>query len=335
MTSRWTTSNIPDQTGKTIIVTGANSGLGEATANALAAHGARVILACRDTDKGAAAAKKMNGDVTVRELDVADLDSVRSFADQTGQVDVLINNAGVMATPEQRTADGFELQLGTNYLGHFALTGLLLPHITERVVMVSSLAHIIGRIDYDDPNWRTRSYRRWPAYGQSKLADLMFSYELHRRLQASGSTLRSIAVHPGLARTALHTHTDSVQSGLIAALTSVGQNSARGALPSLFAATAPDAASGHYYGPSGPGEIRGYPRPAFSTPASRNVQAAAALWDLSETLTDVHFLTPIPAGTESVPVGGAATGREKASWLTAGAVLGAAVLTVALRRSRR
>ncbi|MEF2977284.1 oxidoreductase [Subtercola sp. YIM 133946] len=335
MTSRWTAADIPDQTGRTIIVTGANSGLGEAAASALAAHGAHVILACRDTDKGAAAATRMNGDVTVRQLDVADLGSVRRFADQTGHVDVLINNAGVMATPEQRTADGFELQLGTNYLGHFALTGLLLPKISERVVMVSSLAHIIGRIDHDDPNWRTRTYRRWPAYAQSKLADLMFSYELHRRLHASGSAVRSIAAHPGMARTELHTHTDRVQSALIAALTSVGQNSAKGALPSLYAATSPNATSGQYYGPGGPGEIRGYPRPAFSTRTARNAAAAAELWDLSETLTGVHFLSPVPPGAEIAAVGGAPTKAETAAWLTAGAIVGAAALTLATKRARR
>ncbi|PPF78616.1 short-chain dehydrogenase [Subtercola sp. Z020] len=326
MTSRFTAADIPDQTGTTFVITGANSGLGAAAATALAGQGAHVVLACRSLERGAEAAKRMPGEVTVRQLDVADLASVRRFAEQTETVDVLINNAGVMATPEGRTADGFETQLGTNFLGHFALTGLLLPQITGRVVSLSSLAHIMGRIDVADPNYLRRPYRRWGAYGQSKLADLMFAYELHRRLKASGSAVRSLAAHPGLARTELHTHTDSVQSALIAALTGLGQNAQMGALPVLYAATAPDAAGGDYFGPGGPGEVRGYPRPALSTPAARNLSTAADLWAMAEELTGVSFLSPAPVGSAAVPVGGAPSPRSLA---TAAAVTAGAALTTA------
>ncbi|RFA08166.1 short-chain dehydrogenase [Subtercola boreus] len=334
MTPPWTAADIPDQSGKTFVITGANSGLGRAAAAAVAGAGGRVILACRNTAKGDAAAREMTGDVIVRRLDVADLASVREFAAETEQVDVLINNAGVMATPEGRTADGFETQFGTNFLGHFALTGLLLPKITGRVVSLSSLAHLMGRIDLADPNWLQRRYSRWPAYGQSKLADLMFAYELHRRLKASGSEVRSLAAHPGLARTELHTHTDSVQSALIAAFTGVGQSAAMGALPVLYAATAPDAASGAYFGPGGPGEVRGFPRPAFSTPAARNLQMAADLWAMAEELTGVSFLSPAPVGSAAVPVAGAPSSRSLAvgGAVGAGALLATAALVAARRR---
>ncbi|RFA23387.1 oxidoreductase [Subtercola boreus] len=341
MTAQWTASDIPDQTGKTIIITGANSGLGEAAATALAGHGAHVVLACRTVAKGDAAAARMPGDVTVRQLDVADLESVRRFAAETERVDVLINNAGVMATPQQRTADGFELQFGTNFLGHFALTGLLLPLITERVVSLSSLAHLMGRIDLDDPNYLRRTYRRWPAYGQSKLADLVFAYELQRRLSASGSAVRSFAAHPGLARTELHTHTDPVQSALIAALTRVGQASTEGALPVLYAATSPEAVGGQYYGPGGPGEVRGYPRIASSTPLSRDLKVASGLWELAESLTGVPFLSPAPVGSATVRVGSElqdAAASARVSPTTLGAVgalaLAAGVAAVVAGRVR-
>ncbi|RFA12604.1 short-chain dehydrogenase [Subtercola boreus] len=335
MTSSWTAADIPDLAGKTFVITGANSGLGEAAATAAADHGARVVLACRTVEKGEAAARKMPGDVIVRRLDVADLASVRQFAEQTEDVDVLINNAGVMATPEGRTADGFETQFGTNFLGHFALTGLLLPKITERVVSVSSLAHIVGRIDFTDPNWLQRRYSRWPAYGQSKLADLVFAYELHRRLNASGSAVRSFAAHPGLSRTELHTHTDSVQSTLIAALTGIGQSASMGALPLLFAATSPDAEGGRYYGPGGPGEVRGFPRPALSTPAARNLRTASDLWTMAEKLTGVSFLSPAPVGSATVPVGGAPSPGALAIAATAAAGAGVLVATAIVAANRR
>lgn len=288
----WTTTDIPDQTGRTIVVTGANSGLGEATARELAAHGASVVLACRSTAKGEAAAARMSGDVTVRELDLADLASVRRFAEQTAAVDVLINNAGIMAVPQGRTADGFESQLGTNFLGHFALTGLLLPTITDRVVTLSSGAHRIGRIVLDDLNWERRRYRRWAAYGQSKLADLMFAYELGRRLDAAGSPIRSLAAHPGYAATELQSHTETFQDAAMKILNRVvAQSAADGALPTLFAATSPEASNGEFYGPDGLGEARGkHPKRVSSSRASRDRAVADGLWRRAVELTSVDPL---------------------------------------------
>jgi NAD(P)-dependent dehydrogenase (short-subunit alcohol dehydrogenase family) len=288
--AKWTPADIPDLTGRTIIVTGANSGLGAATAQLLAGAGASVVLACRNVDKGAAAAARMSGDVTVRRLDLADLAAVREFAAQTPQLDVLINNAGVMAIPLARTADGFEMQIGTNFLGHFALTGLLLPHISDRVVTVASGAHRWGRIELADLNWRTRRYRRWAAYGQSKLADLMFAYELDRRLRGAGAKLRSIAAHPGYAATELQSHTESIQDRVMAIGNRlIAQNAAAGALPSVYAATMPDAVGGAYYGPHGPGELRGYPKRVGSSKGSRDEAVAAKLWEQATELTGVEF----------------------------------------------
>jgi NAD(P)-dependent dehydrogenase (short-subunit alcohol dehydrogenase family) len=289
--SRWTAADVPDQQGRTVIVTGANSGLGEATARVLAERGASVVLACRNTAKGEAAAARMTGDVHVRQLDLADLESIRQFAASTPQLDVLVNNAGVMAIPLRRTADGFEMQIGTNFLGHFALTGLLLPRISDRVVTVSSTAHRWGHIDLDDLNWRTRGYRAWPAYGQSKLADLMFAYELHRRLSAAGSAVRSVAAHPGYAATDLQSHTESLLDRLMWLGNRVlAQSAAAGALPVLYAATMPAVQGGEYYGPSGPAELRGYPRLVGSSRASRDETVAAKLWELATELTGVDFL---------------------------------------------
>ncbi len=288
--SSWTVADIPDQTGRRIAVTGANSGLGAETARALASRGASVVLACRNTDKGERAAATMSGDVVVRPLDLADLTSVRKFAEETGPLDVLINNAGVMAVPRSRTADGFEMQIGTNFLGHFALTGLLLPHIGERVVTLSSGAHRIGRISLDDLNWESRRYRRWSAYGQSKLADLMFAYELGRRLAASGSAVRSIAAHPGYAATELQSHTETLQDRIMAIGNRlIAQSAAAGALPTLYAATMPDAANGEFYGPDGVGEVRGAPRRVDSSSASKDESVARSLWELATGLTGVDF----------------------------------------------
>jgi len=287
----WTAADIPDQTGRTIVVTGANSGLGERTAAALAAHGATVVLACRNTDKGAAAAARMTGDVSVRELDLADLASVRRFAEQTGEVDVLVNNAGIMAVPRGRTADGFELQIGTNFLGHFALTGLLLPRLVDRVVTVSSGLHYLGRIDLDDLNWQRRRYQRWLAYAQSKLADLMFSYELARRLERSGSAVRSVAAHPGYAATELQSHTQSLQDAIMAVGNRlIAQSAEAGAWPTLYAATMPDVAGGEFYGPGGPLQGRGSPKRVGSSRASRDETTAVALWQLAQRLTGVSYL---------------------------------------------
>jgi NAD(P)-dependent dehydrogenase (short-subunit alcohol dehydrogenase family) len=285
---RWTAADIPDQTGRTFVVTGANSGIGAQTAAALGAHGGTVLLACRNPGKGRAAAARMTGDVAVRALDLADLASVRAFAANCPRIDVLVNNAGVMAVPLGRTADGFELQIGTNFLGHFALTGLLLPKITDRVVTLSSGAHRVGRIDLADLNWHTRRYRRWAAYGQSKLADLMFGYELDRRLRRAGSALRSVIAHPGYAATDLQSHTESLLDAIMALGNRLlAQDAGAGALPTLYAATMPDVSGGDYWGPDGLGEMRGHPHRVRSSKASSDAEVASRLWTLAEELTGV------------------------------------------------
>ncbi|MFD3596610.1 oxidoreductase [Nocardia sp. NPDC058640] len=282
--SKWNTANLPDQTGRTIIVTGANSGLGAATARALSESGARVILACRDTAKAERVAAAMPGETEVRELDLANLNSVRTFTDSIERVDVLINNAGVMALPLRRTADGFEMQFGTNHLGHFALTNLLLDRITDRVVTVSSVAHRIGKINLADPNWEQRRYDRWLAYAQSKLANLMFAYELQRRLAGEGSAVISVAAHPGYAATDLMSHTET----LFETVMSLGnrllaQTADQGALPTLFAATA-DVEPGAFYGPDGFLGLHGHPAGSGSAPTAKDREVAAELWELSEKL---------------------------------------------------
>jgi NAD(P)-dependent dehydrogenase (short-subunit alcohol dehydrogenase family) len=288
--TQWNTVDIPDQTGRTIVVTGANSGLGEVTARELAAKGAHVILACRNTAKGDAAAATMTGSREVRALDLADLASVRKFADGVDGVDVLINNAGVMAVPKRTTADGFESQIGTNHLGHFALTGLLLPQITDRVVTLSSAAHRLGRIDVADLNWENRRYRRWGAYGQSKLANLMFAYELQRRLARTDSPVLSMAAHPGYAATELQAKTESIQDRVMAVGNRLlAQSAEMGALPTLYAATVRDLPGGSFVGPDGFLEQGGHPKVVGSTKASRDEAVAAKLWDVSEQLTGVSF----------------------------------------------
>ena len=206
VTARWTAADILDQTGRTIVV--ANSGLGAVTATELARAGAHVVVACRDIGKGERAAAGRPGSTQVRRLDLADLASVREFAAGLGQIAVLVNNAEVMATPLRRTRDGFELQIGTNHLGHFALTGLLLDRIRDRVVTVSSGGHRLGGIHLDDLNWEQRRYQRWLAYGQPKLANLQFTFELQRRLSAAGSIRKALAGHPGYAATNLQSHTE-------------------------------------------------------------------------------------------------------------------------------
>ena len=287
----WTAADIPDQSGRTIIVTGANSGLGLVAATTLAKAGARVICACRNVGKGTAAIAGAPGQLEVRALDLADLSSVRAFADGVdGSVDVLINNAGVMAVPLRRTVEGFEMQIGTNHLGHFALTGRLLPRITDRVVTLSSLMHKIGRIRIDDLNWERGRYERWLAYGQSKLANLMFAYELQHRLLAAGSTVRSMAAHPGYAATNLQSHTESIQDKLLGIGNRlISQSAEMGALPELYAATKPDLPGGTYVGPDGFAERAGHPRPVGSTNASHNLDKQRALWESSERLTGVTF----------------------------------------------
>jgi NAD(P)-dependent dehydrogenase (short-subunit alcohol dehydrogenase family) len=287
----WTAADIPDQSGRTIVVTGANSGLGLAAATTLAKAGARVICACRNVDKGTAAIAGAAGQLEVRALDLADLSSVQAFADGVdGPVDALINNAGVMAVPLRRTVDGFEMQIGTNHLGHFALTGRLLPRITDRVVTLSSNVHKIGRIRIDDLNWERGRYERWLAYAQSKLANLMFGYELQHRLLAAGSTVRSMAAHPGYAATNLHFHTESIQDKLmVLGNRLLAQSADMGALPELYAATKPDLPGGTYVGPDGFAERAGHPRPVGSTKASHDLDKQRALWEASERLTGVTF----------------------------------------------
>lgn len=287
--STWTARDITDQTGRTVVVTGANSGLGAETAKALGAAGATVILACRNVDKAAPVAAAIGANAQVRRLDLADLASVREFAAGVDSVDVLINNAGVMAVPKSSTAEGFEMQFGTNHLGHFALTGLLLDRITDRVVTMSSLMHRIGSINLDDLNWERRRYSRWPAYGQSKLANLMFAYELDRRLTAAGSTVKSLAAHPGYAATGLQGHTQSLWDRFMGIGNLFAQSAEMGALPELYAATVDSVSSGTFIGPDGPFEQRGYPRVVGSSGKSHDRAVAASLWGESERLTGVTY----------------------------------------------
>ncbi|MFR9750822.1 oxidoreductase [Nocardia sp. 004] len=286
--SRWDISNISDQNGRTFIVTGGNSGLGAETVRALAEAGAEVVLACRNVAKGERVAAKLER-VLVRELDLADLNSVRVFAEGIDRADVLINNAGVMALPEGRTVDGFEMQFGTNHLGHFALTGYLLDKISDRIVTVASLAHQFGTMDSADPNWEQRPYQRWSAYAQAKLANLMFARELQRRLSAAGSRQISVAAHPGYAATELQSHTESFLDKVMwLGNRLLAQSAAMGALPTLYAATAA-VEPGGYYGPTGFGGMRGYPGPSASSKESENEQIAGELWELSEKLTGVTY----------------------------------------------
>ena len=246
-------------TGRTVIVTGANSGIGRAAASALAGAGANVVLAVRSIEKGQAAAAGMPGNTEVRRLDLASLESVREFAQGwTGEIDILINNAGVMVPPLSRTAEGFELQFGTNHLGHFALTNLLLEQVTGRVVTVSSTGHRMGRIDFDDLNWERKPYRAWRAYGQSKLANLLFTSELQRRLSDAGSAVLAMAAHPGYAATNLQFHSGNRPFELIGASGNrvLAQDEDGGALPTLYAAVA-DIPGDSYAGPGGFMEQRG------------------------------------------------------------------------------
>ncbi len=297
MGEKWTARQVPDQTGRVAVVTGANTGLGFETARMLAERGASVVLAVRNVEKGRQAAARMTGDVTVCELDLASLDSVRTAADELhathAKIDLLINNAGVMYTPKQSTRDGFEMQFGTNHLGHFAFTGLLLdlllPVAGSRVVTVSSVGHRIrAAIHFDDPQWE-RSYDRVAAYGQSKLANLMFTYELQRRLAPHGTTA-AVAAHPGVSTTELDRNSPAAARLLFRAfMPLIGQNATMGALPTLRAATDPAVLGGQYYGPSGLGETRGHPRLVTSSQQSYDVTIQQRLWTLSEDLTGVKF----------------------------------------------
>jgi len=285
------------QDGRTFVITGANSGIGLEAARALGAAGAHVVVACRDTAKGEHAVAELDGDFDVRRLDLADLASVRGFASELeGDVDVLINNAGVMAVPRGRTADGFEMQLGTNHLGHFALTGLLLDRLRDRVVTIASGAHRFGRMNFGDL-MSERHYQRWLAYGQSKLANLLFMQELQRRLETADSSLRSVAAHPGYAATNLQSHTGNpVQSAVMwVANHVIAQSDQMGALPTLYAATQ-DIPGDSYVGPDGFLEQRGHPTLVGRSGAAKDAEAANGLWELSEELTGVSFpLAPATA----------------------------------------
>jgi NAD(P)-dependent dehydrogenase (short-subunit alcohol dehydrogenase family) len=297
----WTAADIPDQTGRTAIVTGANSGLGAAIARELARAGARVILAVRNAEKGELAIETIRERVPeatleLRPLDLSDLSSVRAFAEQhQGPVDLLINNAGIMAPPRRETKDGFESQFGTNHLGHFALTGLLLPHLLEsggaRVVAQSSGAHRIpGAINFDDLQFEHR-YINWRAYGQSKLANLMFCFELQRRAAAAGTSLLSMAAHPGYARTNLQFASPPWYEQLIMRVTNpvIGQSADMGALPALYAATVPDLPGGTFVGPGGFMEQRGHPKVVTAAGKAYDEQSWRRLWEVSEELTGVSY----------------------------------------------
>jgi NAD(P)-dependent dehydrogenase (short-subunit alcohol dehydrogenase family) len=286
MTS-WTAADLPSFAGRTAIVTGANSGLGEVTARELARVGAQVILAVRNTGKGEAAARDMTGDVEVRRLDLQDLASVRQFADGVDAVDVLVNNAGIMAVPHAVTADGFESQIGTNHLGHFALTNLLLPKITDRVVTVSSLMHWIGHISLRDLNWTSRPYSAWLAYGQSKLANLLFTSELQRRLEAAGSPLRAQAAHPGYSHTNLQGHSGrKVADAFMAVGNRLATDADFGARQTLYAISQ-DVPGNSFVGPAL--ALLGRSRPGGRSPLAKSTATAGALWELSERLTDTKF----------------------------------------------
>jgi NAD(P)-dependent dehydrogenase (short-subunit alcohol dehydrogenase family) len=304
MSNRWTAEDIPNLTGRLAIVTGANSGIGYETTKALAEKGATVVMACRNRQKADAAAAQIRetgplGAVQVMSLDLADLDSVRTFAAafraEYDRLDLLINNAGIMVPPYGKTAQGFEMQFGVNHLGHFALTALLLNPLLHtpqsRVVTVSSGAHRFGRINFDDLN-SEQGYSPNAAYGQSKLANLLFTYELQRKLAASGSGTLATAAHPGWTDTNLQRHT-----GLARFLNRFfAQDAQMGALPTLMAATDPGASGGEYYGPGGFMGMRGYPERVQSSDRSHDEQVAAKLWEVSEELTGVRYTWPTDDG---------------------------------------
>lgn len=300
--AKWTTADIPDQTGRVAVITGANTGLGYETAAALADHGAHVVMAVRNLDKGKDAAARItatspHADVALQELDLTSLQSIRAAAEQLraehDRIDLLINNAGVMYTPKSTTKDGFELQFGTNHLGHFAFTGLLLdrllPVAGSRVVTVSSVGHrILADIHFDDLQWERR-YNRVAAYGQAKLANLLFTYELQRRLAPHGTTIAA-AAHPGMSDTELMRN---MPAALLSAFERIApliaQNPAMGALPSLRAATDPAVLGGQYYGPDGLGQTRGYPKIVGSSKKSHDAERQRRLWAVSEELTGVVY----------------------------------------------
>ena len=295
---KWDINNITDQKGRVAIVTGSSSGLGFETARVLAFKNTTVIVAVRNLSKGRTAAGKIisefqNADVKVMELDLADLSSIRKFAGKFkkdySRLDLLINNAGVMVPPHTLTRDGFELQLGTNHLGHFALTGLLIDLIkkthTSRVVNLSSAAHTWGKLDFDDLHWEKRKYKKWQAYGDSKIANLYFTYVLQKRLDNEFSSVIVAAAHPGWTATELQRNTL-----LVSILNFIfAQKIEMGALPTLYAATAADVKGAEFYGPCGFREMRGYPKKVTSVPLSHDQRIAEKLWVVSEKLTGIVY----------------------------------------------
>jgi NAD(P)-dependent dehydrogenase (short-subunit alcohol dehydrogenase family) len=286
---KWTSERLPSFEGRTVIVTGATSGLGRVVATQLGAKGARVVLAVRNVAAGEEVAATIGGSAEARALDLADLSSVRHFAEEwEGEIDVLINNAGIMMVPKRLTTDGYESQFATNHLGHFALTNLLLPHITDRVVTVASSAHRWGGFDLDDLNWERREYRTERAYGQSKISNLLFTLELQRRLEGTG--LRAYAAHPGYAATNLQSHTGNPVKHALMAIGNrvVAQSAEAGALPTLYAASQ-DLPSGSYVGPDGFGEYRGSPTLVGRTAVASDPELARKLWTESESLTGVSW----------------------------------------------
>jgi NAD(P)-dependent dehydrogenase (short-subunit alcohol dehydrogenase family) len=301
--SKWTAEHIPDQSGRVAVVTGANSGLGRVTALELARHGAEVVVACRSVEKGEACAAEIAAVASgpaprVLELDLGSLDSIRAFAGELAneRVDVLMNNAGVMMTPRETTTDGFELQFGTNHLGHFALTGLLLDAVQRaeagRIVTLSSVEHRGGRIDFDDLQME-RDYDPRGSYQRTKLANAVFAVELDRRLRASGSSTASVFAHPGYSDTNLQR---TGPTGVMRAVLEIGnrilaQSAERGALPQLYAATAPDVEGGDYYGPDGRGELRGHPKKVKARRTAYDPELGSRLWEVSEELTGVRYLS--------------------------------------------
>jgi NAD(P)-dependent dehydrogenase (short-subunit alcohol dehydrogenase family) len=280
---------MPRMTGKTVIVTGGNSGIGRATAKVLASAGARVVLAVRDPTKGQEAAKEIGGDVEVRELDLANLRSVRQFAEAwTDPIDILINNAGVGGQGLKRTADGFEMMFGTNHLGHYALTNLLLEHVTERVVTVASQAERMARLDLDDPNWRERPYKGSRAYSDSKLANLLFTAELQRRLTASGSRIRAIAAHPGFVSTNIYVTAEPKRLSFWSLFNRVvAQDPDAGALPVLYAAVG-DLPGDSFTGPEHLMHMRGGAELIKQSRTAQDPEIAQRLWTVSEQLTGIH-----------------------------------------------
>ena len=305
--SDWTEANIPDQTGRTILITGANSGIGFEAARALAQHGATVVMGCRNRSKADEAVSQIeatepSGSVEILEMDLSDLDSVAAAAAEfratNDRLDVLVNNAGLMATPNQRTSQGFEMQFGVNHLGHFALTGHLLDVLLatdkSRIVSISSQGHRGGKLDFDDLN-SEKKYSAWQAYFQSKLANLVFTNELQRRLAAADADVIAVAAHPGVASTNLgHESAGGVLSTMMDKMRPVmdklvTQSAAMGALPTLRAATDPDVVGGDYFGPGGFGEMKGHPKKVGMSSRARDEDSARRLWELSKDMTEVNY----------------------------------------------